>query len=146
MDLSLLITDNTGLDSSTTALKEYAATELLIFQNKQNQAQAKLDQMLKQFAGHSLTDEIYFLKANLYLKSGEFQPAITNLNYIVANPKYDILSDDALFLLAKIYEENLKDPEKAKELYNNLLLKYPGSIFTVDARKRFRKLRGDVVN
>jgi TolA-binding protein len=64
----------------------------------------------------------------------------------VANPKYDILSDDALFLLAKIYEENLKDPEKAKELYNNLLLKYPGSIFTVDARKRFRKLRGDVVN
>ena len=146
MDLSLLITDNTGLDSSTTALKEYAATELLIFQNKQNQAQAKLDQMLQQFAGHSLTDEIYFLKANLYLKSGEFQSAINNLNYIVANPKYDILSDDALFIMAKIHEENLNEPEKAKELYNSLLLKYPGSIFTVDARKRFRKLRGDVVN
>jgi len=146
MDLSLLITDNTGLDSSTTALKEYAATELLIFQNKQEQAQAKLDQMLKEYAGHSLTDEIYFLKATLYLKAGDFQQAINNLNYIVSNPKYDILSDDAIFTMGKIYEENLNDKAKAQELYNSLLLKYPGSIFTVDARKRFRKLRGDVVN
>jgi len=146
MDLSLLITDNTGLDSSTTALEEYAATELLIFQNKQEQAQAKLDQMLQEYAGHSLTDEIYFLKATLYLKAGDFQKAIDNLNFIVSNPKYDILSDDAMFTMAKIYEENLNDKGKAQELYNSLLLKYPGSIFTVDARKRFRKLRGDVVN
>jgi len=146
MDLSLLITDNTGLDSSTTALEEYAATELLIFQNKQEQAQAKLDQMLKEYAGHSLIDEIYFLKATLYLKAGDFQKAIDNLNFIVSNPKYDILSDDAMFTMAKIYEENLNDKAKAQELYNSLLLKYPGSIFTVDARKRFRKLRGDVVN
>jgi len=146
MDLSLLITDNTGLDSSTTALKEYAATELLIFQNKQTEAQAKLDQMLKEYAGHSLTDEIYFLKAMLYLKAGDFQSAINNLNFIVSNPKYDILSDDAMFTMAKIYEENLNDKGKAQELYNSLLVKFPGSIFTVDARKRFRKLRGDVVN
>ncbi|KAA5546396.1 tetratricopeptide repeat protein [Adhaeribacter rhizoryzae] len=146
MDLSLLITDNTGLDSSTTALTEYAATELLIFQNKQEEAQAKLDQMLRKYQDHSLTDEIYFLKANIYLKAGDFQRAVTNLGQIVGNPQYDILSDDALFLLAKIYEENLNDKEKAKELYNSLLVKYPGSIFTVDARKRFRKLRGDVIN
>ena len=146
MDLSLLITDNTGLDSSTTALTEYAATELLIFQNKQDQAQAKLDQMLRQYQGHSLTDEIYFLKATIFLKTGNYQNAITNLTQIVSNPKYDILSDDALFMMAKIYEENLNDKEKAKELYNSLLVKFPGSILTVDARKRFRKLRGDVVN
>ncbi|GEO04225.1 hypothetical protein AAE02nite_18890 [Adhaeribacter aerolatus] len=146
MDLSLLITDNTGLDSSTTALAEYAAIELLIFQNKQEDAQAKLDQMLRKYPGHSLTDEIYFLKANIYLKAGDFQHAITNLSQIVGNPQYDILSDDALFLMAKIYEENLNDKAKAQELYNSLLVKYPGSIFTVDARKRFRKLRGDVVN
>lgn len=146
MDLSLLITDNTGLDSSTTALADYAATELLIFQNKQEQAQTKLDNMLRQYRGHSLTDEIYFLKANIYLKAGDFQRAITNLGEIAGNPQYDILSDDALFLMAKIYEENLNDKVKAQELYNTLLVKYPGSIFTVDARKRFRKLRGDVIN
>jgi TolA-binding protein len=146
MDLSLLITDNTGLDSSTAALSEYAATELLIFQNKQAQALTQLDKVLQKYPAHSLTDEIYFLKANIYLKAGEFQQAIKNLDLIVSNPQYDILSDDAMFLMAKIYEENLNDKEKAKELYNGVLTKFPGSIFTVDARKRFRKLRGDVVN
>ncbi|WP_034256647.1 tetratricopeptide repeat protein [Adhaeribacter aquaticus] len=148
MDLSLLITDNSGLDSdsNTTALKEYAGIELLIFQNKQVQALAQLDEMLKKFPGHSLTDEIYFLKANLYLKAGQYQEAVKNLNFITSNPQYDILSDDALFLMARIYDENINDKEKAKELYNNVMVKYPGSIFTVDARKRFRKLRGDVVN
>jgi tetratricopeptide (TPR) repeat protein len=146
MDLSLLITDNMGLDSVTAPLEAYAAIELLIFQNKQAQAQLRLDELLQKYPGHSLTDEVYYLKANLFLKAGQFQEAISNLNLIVSNPKYDILSDDALFLMARIYEENLQDKAKAQELYNNLLLKFPGSIFTVDARKRFRKLRGDVVN
>ncbi|MGV3641776.1 MAG: tetratricopeptide repeat protein, partial [Adhaeribacter sp.] len=146
MDLSLLITDNMGLDSVTAPLQDYAAIELLVFQNKQDQAQVKLDELLQKYPGHSLTDEVYFLKADLNLKAGQFQSAIDNLNLIVANPKYDILSDDALFMMARIYEENLQDKAKAQELYNSLLVKFPGSIFTVDARKRFRKLRGDVVN
>jgi tetratricopeptide (TPR) repeat protein len=146
MDLSLLITDNMGLDSVTAPLQEYASIELLIFQNKQAQAQVRLDELLQKYPGHSLTDEVYYLKANLFLKSGQYQEAINSLGLIVSNPKYDILSDDALFMMARIYEENLQDKAKAQELYNNLLVKYPGSIFTVEARKRFRKLRGDVVN
>lgn len=146
MDLSLLITDNMGLDSVTAPLEEYADIELLIFQNKHTQAQARLDELLQKYPGHSLTDEVYYLKADLFLKAGQYQQAIDNLHLIVSNPKYDILSDDALFLMARIYEENLQDEPKAQELYNNLLIKYPGSIFTVEARKRYRKLRGDVVN
>jgi tetratricopeptide (TPR) repeat protein len=146
MDLSLLITDNMGLDSVTAPLQAYAAIEMLIFQNKQPQALVQLDNLLEKYPGHSLTDEVYYLKADLFLKAGQYQDAISNLNLIVSNPKYDILSDDALFLMARIYEENLQDKAKAQELYNSLLVKYPGSIFTVDARKRFRKLRGDVVN
>ncbi|QNF32563.1 tetratricopeptide repeat protein [Adhaeribacter swui] len=146
MDLSLLITDNIGLDSSTAALKEYAATELLIFQNKLPEAQEQLNTILQKYPQHSLTDDIFYLKAKVFLKTGNFQEAIQNLTKITDNPQYDILSDDALYLLATIYEEQVKDPEKAKLLYNDLIVKYPGSIYTVDARKRFRKLRGDVVN
>jgi outer membrane protein assembly factor BamD (BamD/ComL family) len=40
-------------------------------------------------------------------------------------------------------EEDLKDNAKAQELYNQVLTKYPGSIYVAEARKRFRKLRGD---
>lgn len=146
MDLSLLITDNIGLDSSTAALKEFAATELQIFQNKLPEAEKQLDAILQKYPGHSLTDDIYYLKAKVFLQTGSYQEAVQSLTKITDNPRYDVLSDDALFLLATIYEEHLKDTGKAKQLYNDLIVKYPGSIFTVDARKRFRKLRGDVVN
>ncbi|RDV14344.1 hypothetical protein DXT99_14550 [Pontibacter diazotrophicus] len=146
MDLSLLITDNTGLDTSTVAMETYAAIELLVFQNKLQEAQEALDVMLQQFPGHSLTDEIYFQKANIYERTGDFEKAVENLQKIVDDPKVDILSDDALYRLAFIYEESLQDKEKAQQLYNDLLVKHQGSIYAAEARKRFRKLRGDAVN
>ncbi|MBC5774533.1 tetratricopeptide repeat protein [Pontibacter sp. KCTC 32443] len=146
MDLSLLITDNTGLDTSTTAMEEYAAIELLVFQNKLQQALTSLDGMLKKYPGHSLTDEIYFQKAGIQERIGNFTEAVASLQHIVGNPQYDILSDDALFKMAYIYEENLKDTGKAQQLYNDLLAKHQGSIYVAEARKRFRKLRGDTVN
>ncbi len=148
MALSLLITDNTGLDLDSThqALRRYAAIELLVFQNKLPAAVAKLDSLLRQFPGHALTDEAHFLKATLYGRMGNFTAATAALNQIIQNPKYDILSDDALFTLARIEEDNLKQPAAAMEHYNQVLTKYPGSIFTAEARRRFRKLRGDSVN
>ena len=146
MELSLLITDNTGLDTSTTAMEAYATADLLLFQNKFDQAIQKLDQILKQFPNHNLADEIYFQKAKIYLRQGNYTDALFNLAKITANYHEDILADDALFLTAKITEENVKDMATAQKLYNDLLLKHPGSTYAVEARKRFRKLRGDAVN
>ena len=73
----------------------------------------------------------------------DFKAAIATLEQIVKSHGEDILADDAHFTIGKIYEEYLKDKEKAKEYYRNHLTKYPGSIFVVEARKRFRILRGD---
>jgi TolA-binding protein len=102
-----------------------------------------LDALLAKYPGHALQDEAWYLKAQLQRRTGDYAGAITTLTRITANPKYDVLSDDALFLAATIQEENLNDKEKAQELYNQVLAKYPGSIYTAEARKRFRKLRGD---
>ncbi|MCC2545763.1 tetratricopeptide repeat protein [Hymenobacter sp. BT175] len=145
MQLSLLITDNTAQDTSGIALRDYAAVEQLVFQNKVAEAMKGLDNLLQKYPGHALTDDAWFLKAQLQRRTADYPGALTTLAKITANPKYDILSDDALFLTASIQEENLQDREKAKELYNQLLVKYPGSIYTAEARKRFRKLRGDGV-
>ncbi|MCB2410409.1 tetratricopeptide repeat protein [Hymenobacter sp. BT178] len=146
MQLSLLITDNTAMDTSGVALRDYSAVELLVFQNKLDAALKGLDNLLQKYPGHALTDDAWYLKAQLQRRMGDYPAALTTLEKITANPKYDVLSDDALFLTASIAEENLQDREKAKTLYNQLLVKYPGSIYTAEARKRFRKLRGDAVN
>jgi TolA-binding protein len=145
MQLSLLIQDNTVEDTLGLGLKAYAAVEQLVFQNKLKEAIAGLDRLLEKFPGHSLSDDTYYLKAQLQRRIGDFPGAIATLERITSNPKYDVLSDDALFLLARIQEEDVKDKAKAQELYNQVITKYPGSIYVAEARKRFRKLRGDGV-
>ncbi len=145
MQLSLLIQDNTVEDTLGLGLKAYAAVEQLVFQNKIGEAIKGLDGLLERFPGHALADDTYYLKAQLQRRTGDFAGATATLERITNNPKYDVLSDDALFLLARIQEEDVKDKAKAQELYNQVITKYPGSIYVAEARKRFRKLRGDGV-
>jgi TolA-binding protein len=38
-----------------------------------------------------------------------------------------------------------EDHERAKELYQQILTEFPGSLYAVEARKRFRQLRGDTI-
>jgi tetratricopeptide (TPR) repeat protein len=146
MELSLLIRDNTVFDTTSTAMLEYAGVELLLFQNKKDEALKQLDQMLAQHPGHSLTDEIYWLQSKIYIEYGEFEKAISLLENIVSYYNQDILGDDAYFKIANIYDYHSKDKEQAMQYYQSFLQKYPGSIFTAEARKRFRILRGDLVN
>jgi tetratricopeptide (TPR) repeat protein len=144
--LSLLIVDNTGLDSTEAAMREYAAIDLLLFQNKTDEAVDKLNAMWKKYGEHSLADEILWLRARTYLKQGKQAEALEDLKMITTKFQYDILGDDALFTQGKIYEEQLKDKNTAMEIYQKILTQYPGSIYGAEARKRFRLLRGDVVN
>jgi len=145
MDMSLLITDNTALDMDTTdaAMKEYARIDLLLFQNKTHEALNSIDSMVAKFPAHSLTDELYMQKAKILLKAGQFQESISLLEKIVAEYGHDVLGDDAYYLMGKIYEGQTSNNEKAMEVYQDFLIKYPGSVFSADVRKRFRKLRGD---
>lgn len=146
MQLSLLIQDNTGLDTSEVAMADFSKIDLLIFQNRYEESVLKLDELFKQYKSHSLADEILWLKANTLLKINKIDQAVADLKSILENYKYDILADDALFTLAKVTEENLKDKEKAMEYYRQLLKDYPGSIYGAQSRIRFRELRGDIVN
>ena len=75
-----------------------------------------------------------------------YSQAISYFQDVAENYSYDILADDALFQWAKLTEEHLKDNEKAQTLYEQILLEHNGSIYTSEARKRFRALRGDNEN
>jgi outer membrane protein assembly factor BamD (BamD/ComL family)/lipopolysaccharide biosynthesis regulator YciM len=145
LQLSLLIQESTVEDTLGLALKDYAAVEQLVFQNKIAPAEAGLDALLRKYPGHALQDDALFLKAKLQRRTGDYAAAVATLAQITGNPKYDVLSDDALFLTAEIQDENLKDKAQAQALYQQVLTKYPGSIYVAEARKRFRRLRGDAV-
>jgi tetratricopeptide (TPR) repeat protein len=143
MDLSLLIIDNFNLDTTTIAMRAFAAADLLNYQQKYAAAIEKYDSVLVNFSGHTLSDEIYMRKAEIYLKLNNIDLALQMYEKVNEDWGYDILADDALYKLAKIYDNTLKDKVKAMELYEQLLLDHNSSIFVAEARKRFRSLRGD---
>jgi tetratricopeptide (TPR) repeat protein len=146
IDLSLFIQDNTAEDSLGVALQAFSKIELMIFQNKQESATEGLKLLKKSQPESSLSDDILLLQAKLAMKMGKFEEAIEFLSQIIIHHPDDILGDDAEFLTGKIQEDNLKNKDKAMEHYEKILTKYPGSIYTAEARKRFRTLRGDIVN
>lgn len=145
LDLSIFIMDNLGLDTSATALNMYAEADLLVFQNRFDEAFVKLDSLLQLFPEHSLDDDVLYLKSKIYTKRREFTKAAANLQEIIDKYSDGIRADNAIFELGNLYEHQLNDQEKAKALYEKLFIDYSGSTFAVEARKRYRKLRGDNV-
>jgi tetratricopeptide (TPR) repeat protein len=124
-------------------MKTFATADLLAYQQKYNEAIIKYDSVLTAFSGHSLSDEIYMRKAEIYTGLGNTEMALLMYQKITDEWDYDILADDALYLQAKMYDVILEDKEKAMELYEKILLEHNSSIFAAESRKRFRILRGD---
>lgn len=143
LELSLLIADNIDSDSSYRGLMYYAAAELLFYQNKYEESLVTLDSILMMTAWHPLFDEVYYQKADILLRQGKYEKADSLLQKITYSYPDDILGDDALYKRARLHEEVFKDEARAMELYQDLLTDYPGSIYTMAARRKFRVLRGD---
>ncbi len=146
MQLSIMITDNYGIDSNYQAMSWFAKADLFIEQHNYEAAFVLFDSIINAFPYHSLSDEIYFKKAQAMQQQGKWNEAIDLLTTLLKYHKDDILADDALFQLAEITELQLKDLPKATEIYKTLLFDYKGSLFAEEARKRLRLIRGDQIN
>ncbi|RMA66218.1 tetratricopeptide repeat protein [Ulvibacter antarcticus] len=146
MELSLMIRDNSLEDSTQTALKKYARADLLSFQNKNIEAIAVLDEIIINHKGESIEDEALLKQGELYEKTEQYEKAEADYLKLIEFYNDDILSDDAHFRLAELYENHLNEPDKAKDLYEKLIYNFADSIYFVEARKRYRMLRGDAIN
>ena len=145
LDLSVFIMDNLNLDTTADAISLYAGAELLVFQNRFDEAFQKLDTLRKEFPEHMLQDDILYLEAQIEEKKRDWAKAAVLYQEVAEKYPEDIRADNALYALAQLYETRLNDKEKAKGLYEKIFMDYSGSVFAVDARKRFRTLRGDKV-
>lgn len=146
LDLSILIKNNTVFDSTDVAMRRFANVELMLFQNQKEEALAEIDSMITDLQSHTLVDELLLLKAQTLRELGQFELALASLEEINTKYYYDILGDDAYFLTAQILDYDLDRTEEAMKIYEELLTKFPGSIFVAESRKRFRELRGDFNN
>ena len=143
IDLSLLITDNFNLDTLTLPMEMYARADLLRMQRKFDDARLTLDSLTEAFPGHTLDDEVLMMSADMFLEQGQLDTAMVLYQEVVDLHFDDITGDDALWMLADLTHHRLGDLVTAQSLYEKLLFDFPGSLHAVEARKRFRALRGD---
>lgn len=143
LDLFLLISDNTVEDSTQVALKKFARADFLLYQNKKTESLAQFQLILKEHKGEEIEPVTLLRIGKTYEKMGDFTKALENYTAIVTNHKESIYIDEALYYSAEIYNINLSDVEKAKPLYEEIIFKHEDSIYFVDSRNKYRKLRGD---
>ena len=146
LDLKLLISDNKFEDSTQTALKLYAKADLYAYQNKKDEAISLLDKILENHKTESIIDQALYKQGKLYEGKKDYLKAEANYKAIIDNYREDILADDAYYALAELYVNVLNKPEEAQALYEKIIFNHADSIFFVEARKKFRALRGDAIN
>lgn len=146
MALSLLIQDNLENDGSSAPLEMFARAEMHIFMNNFDQALDVLDSLQQKFPSHQIIDNVLMSKADIKIRTGSYQDADDILSGITELYSEGLLASQALFMRAQLYEDVFNKKDEAMRLYQQLIVDYPGSIYTISARNRFRYLRGDLVN
>lgn len=141
MQLSILITDNIGIDTTQAPLLLYSKADLLAYQNKHLEAMKMLDSLQKWYPFHTIADDILYKRYQINYKQKKFEEAAKNLEDIIDKHGEDILADDAVYNLALLNDYQFDNKEKAAELYKKIMFDYQSSIYVVDSRKRFRELR-----
>ncbi|MFH6934238.1 tetratricopeptide repeat protein [Flavobacterium sp. FlaQc-30] len=143
LEYFLLINDNKAADSTQTALKQFAKGDFLIYQNKKPEAIAQFQSILKAYKGQEIEAVTMLRLGKIYESLKDYNSALSQYQQIIDHHSDGIYVDEALFFSAEIYNDELHDTEKAKPLYEKIIFNHQDSIYFVDARKKYRELRGD---
>ncbi|AWA29443.1 hypothetical protein HYN48_04715 [Flavobacterium magnum] len=143
LEYFLLINDNTVSDSTQTDLKKFARADYLLYQHKTAESLALFQEILKEHKTQEIEDVTLLRIGRIYEKNGDYAAALQQYQVIIDKFAEGIYIDEALYFSAEIYNRQLKDPEKAKPLYEKILFSHQDSIYFIDARAKFRQLRGD---
>ena len=143
LEYFLLINDNTVADSTQTALKQFAKGDYLLYQNRNQEAVTQFQLILKTHKGEEIEAVTMLRLGTIYEKLGDYNLALSQYQAIIEQHSDGIYIDEALYFSAEIYNRRLQEPEKAKALYEKIIFNHQDSIHFVEARKKFRQLRGD---
>lgn len=143
IEIFLLIQDNSAEDSLRVALQSYATADLKLYQNKKEEALQLFLAILQKHKGESIEEGTLFKVGKIYEEKGDFTTALTYYQNLLDHHKDGIYKDEALFYSAEIYRKNILDNEKAKALYEKVVLEHPDSLYYTESRKQYRTLRGD---
>jgi tetratricopeptide (TPR) repeat protein len=127
------------------ALAEFARADLLTRQRKYSEALERFKSVTARFAATPLVDDAMMRIGDLHLLLNKTDSALAVFGRIVNDMPTSVLRDRAQMRIGEVYEGRLKDKKKAIEAYEAVLANYPTSLYSEEARKRIRFLRGDPI-
>lgn len=143
--LSQFISQNIEADSSQKILKTFSNGDYYAFKHQDSLAMLCYDSILANKDAYSLYDDAFLRKGDLLVKLNKFEQAIPMYDTIIKRFNTEVTSPLAAYKLANIYQYSLKDKEKAKQYLEIIFTHYSGSFYADEARKRYRILRGDII-
>ena len=138
IELSLLI--NTTIEDSA-GLSAFANALFLAERRLFNEAVEKFRAIAMKKENFILSSLASVTEAELMITIGKYNEGIDLLNKIVEEKEKNIYSDKALYLKAKTFQYFVKDAQKAIENYQEILAKYPNSLYLEESREEILKLR-----
>ncbi|MDP2883756.1 MAG: tetratricopeptide repeat protein [Ignavibacteria bacterium] len=125
------------------ALTEFALADLMVRQRKYSEAIVRFQSVLTQHPTTALVDDATMRIGELQLLLNRVDDALAVFRTVTNDMPASILRDHAQMRIGEIYENRLKNKQKAIDAYEHVLANYPTSLFVEEARKRIRMLRGD---
>lgn len=138
IDMRLLISEHTGPDSLSSALRMFARSQLLQRQYLLEDALQTLDTLLQSYGGHSIIPIARYRRAEALRNLLRPEEAVAELSILIASFQESHLIDRSLFLRAEIHERDRDDYRAAFDGYTELLTRFPGSPLAPEARSRAR--------
>lgn len=140
LELSLFIKDMLEEDTIGLTLRLFAASDQYAFQQKYDSALIFLSKVPGSGTNPTYSEFKLYKEASLYEKIKDYATADSLYTALYKQFPESIKADNALFNCAEINRKYLSNPEKASELYLQLMKDYPESIFTTPSRNLYREL------
>lgn len=140
VELFITLQNSYNSDSSDVPLKLYVNADLLKMQGKNDSSYAYYNQLIQSFPDHYLVPTCMFAQSEILTKSMAFNRAVETLELLYETYPNNNLSPLVLLRLSELYVHNLKNNEEAKIWLKELMLKFPDSPLTENARELYKKI------
>ena len=134
-----------NLASAPAALGAFARADLLVRQRRYSEALERFQELRRLYPAALLQDIALLRVGELSLAVGRTDSALAAFRFLADSMETSIVRDRALLLSAELHERVRYDKAQALATYEELLERFPASIYAQLSRQRIRVLRGDAL-
>ncbi|MCU0410969.1 MAG: tetratricopeptide repeat protein [Bacteroidetes bacterium] len=136
--LQYFVRENLG---DPTALSSFSKADLAMRQRRLVESLQLFADVRERFPNALFQDDALMRIGELNALLERPDSAIAAFRIVTDSMALSIWKDRAQFRIAEIYERQMKDAPRATAAYEELLLRYPTSLYADEARQRVRRLR-----